>query len=176
MNYKLIGEIVGIIAIIESFFIFSSDRRKNIIILKGISDAIWAVNSFLIKATTGGVLNAVMIFREFVFYHRIDKKWAQHKFWKYFFCVMCFSSPAIEMIKAKAFLFLPLFPACGSVAAVYGFYDKNPTRIRILNFFATIPWLIYSIYTNNITSSISSVVSLVSILFGSLIAKKIKRK
>lgn len=80
------------------------------------------------------------------------------------------------MIKAKAFLFLPLFPACGSVAAVYGFYDKNPTRIRILNFFATIPWLIYSIYTNNITSSISSVVSLVSILFGSLIAKKIKRK
>ena len=176
MNYKLIGEIVGIIAIIESFFIYLSNRRKHIIILKGISDAIWAVNSFLIGAFTGGMLNAIMVFREFVFYNRIEKRWAQNKLWKYFFCAMCFSSPIIEMVKARSFLFLPLFPACGSVAAVYGFYDKNPTRIRVLNFFATIPWLIYSILTDNITASISGVVSLTSILCGSLIAKKIKPK
>lgn len=175
MDLKLIGELIGIIAIIESFFIYLSNRRKHIILLKGVSDAIWAVNSFLVGAYTGGVLNLVMVGREFVFYNRIDRKWAQHKFWKYFFILMCFASPIIETVKTGVFNIVPFFPACGSVVAVFGFYDDNPKRIRILNFFASLPWLIYTIYTNNITSTISGIVGICSIIFGSLIAKYVKK-
>lgn len=174
MNFKLIGEIIGIIAIIENFFIFISNRRKNILLLKGVSDAIWAVNGFMVGAYTGGVLNVVMVMREFVFYNRIERKWAQYKFWKYVFILLCFASPVLEIIKTGTFDIVPFFPACGSVLAVYGFYSEKASSIRSLNFFATVPWLVYNIFTHNITASISCVVSLASILCGSLLAKKVK--
>ena len=176
MNLKLVGELIGIVAIFESFFIYLSNRRKHIIFLKGVSDAIWAVNSFLIGAFTGGVLNLIMIFREFVFYNRIDKKWARHRFWMFFFIAMCFASPTIEIIKTGTFALLPFFPACGSVVAVFGFYAENPKWIRILNFLAAIPWLIYTAMTNNITSTVSGIVGMCSMIFGTVISKKIKQK
>ena len=37
MSLKLIGELIGIVAIFESFFIYLSNRRKHIIFLKCIS-------------------------------------------------------------------------------------------------------------------------------------------
>lgn len=175
MNLKLIGEIIGIVAIVESFFIFLSNRRKNILKLKGVSDALWAANGFLTDSYTGGVLNIVMIIREFVFYNRIDRKWAQHIFWKYAFMLLCFASPVVEIIKTGRFDVVPFFPACGSVLAVYGFYSENPKAIRVLNFFAGLPWLIYYIFTKNISGTVSGVVSLCSIILGTLLAKKVKK-
>ena len=176
MNWKLIGEIIGVVALIESFFIYLSNDRKKILRLKGVSDALWAVNYFMIGAFTGGVLNMLMVFREFVFYHRLEKKWAQSRLWMYFFCMICFASPVIEFIKTGTFAILPLLPACGSVAAVFGFYDKNPTRIRILNFVTAIPWLIYNVYTQNITSTISGIVAICSIILGMVLAHREKKK
>jgi len=176
LNLKLIGEVIGIIAIISSFFIYVSNDRKKIILVKGISDVLWAVNSFMIGAFTGGVLNGVMVFREFVFYNRLDKKWAQSRIWLYFFCMVCFVSPVIEIIKTGSFVILPFFPACGSVAAVYGFYAKKPSTIRALNVVTAVPWLIYSAYMNNITSCISGIVALCSIAVGTIRARKMQAK
>ena len=99
MSFKLIGELIGAVAIVSSFFIYVSNNRKKIILVKGVSDVLWAVNSFLIGAFTGGMLNLIMVFREFVFYHRLDKKWAQHKIWLYVFCMVCFVSPVLSAAK-----------------------------------------------------------------------------
>ena len=175
MSLNLIGEIIGVIAIIEGFFIFLSNRRKNILKLKGVSDVLWAANGFLTSSYTGGVLNLVMITREFVFYNRLEKKWAQHILWKYVFMLLCFFSPVVEIIKTGRFDIVPFFPACGSVLAVYGFYCENPKYIRILNFFAGLPWLIYYIFTNNISGTVSGVVGILSIFMGAFLAK-IKQK
>ena len=171
MSNKVIGELIGVIAIATSFFVFLSNQRKRILVMKGILDALWALNSFFIGAFTGVVLHFVMIFREFVFYHRIEKKWARSKLWMYFFCAMCFVSPMLEVIKQGAFIWVPFIPACGSVAAVFGLYDKNPQRIRIINFCASVPWLIYAIFTSNITQIISTLVVLGSIIVGAIAAR-----
>ena len=175
MNFKLIGEIIGIVAIIENFFIFLSNRRKNIIFLKGVSDVLWSVNSFMVGAYTGGVLNAIMIFRETVFYNRIDKKWAQHKFWKYVFILLCFLSPVLEIFKTGTFNIVPFLPASGSVLAVYGFYNENPKAMRWINFLAGLPWLIYNIFTSNITGTVSGIVGIASVFMGEILTK-IKQK
>ena len=175
MSFKLIGELIGAVAIVSSFFIYVSNNRKKIILVKGVSDVLWAVNSFLIGAFTGGMLNLIMVFREFVFYHRLDKKWAQHKIWLYVFCMVCFVSPVLEIIKTGSFAILPFFPACGSVAAVFGFYAKKPSTIRALNVVTAVPWIIYSAYMNNITSCISGLVALCSILIGTIRAKKMQQ-
>ncbi len=176
MNLKLVGELIGIISIIVSFFIYLSNSRKKILVFKGITDALWALNSLFIGAFTGFVINIIMIFREYVFYHRMSKKWAQHKVWLYFFCAVCFASPMIEIIKTGEFMLVPFFPAIGSITAVFGFYDTNPKRIRLLNFVATMPWFAYAIYTNNITLSLSSVITVGSILSGVLLSHKSKKK
>lgn len=172
MDFKLIGEIVGVIAIIESFFIYLSNRRKSIILMKGVSDVLWCINGFMVGAFTGAVLNIVMIFREFVFYNRVDKKWAQHKFWMYFFCAMCFASPIIELINTGHFNLFPFFPAVGSVFAVFGFYDTNPKRIRVFNFIASVPWFIYSSCMGNITGASSNIIAMASVILGTVLAKR----
>lgn len=171
MTPKLIGEMIGIVAIIVSFFIYLSNNRKRIILLKGVSDALWAANSFLLGAFTGGALCLVMVFRAYVFIHRLDKKWAQHRFWLWFFAVMCFVTPIVEILKTGTVALLPFVPVCGSVAAVFGFYDTNLTRIRALNLIGSLLWLTYAIYTNNITLTISGIVSICSILIGAWRAK-----
>ena len=172
MDWKLIGEGIGVVAIIVSFFVFLSNRRKTILICKGITDVLWCANNFMIGATTGAILNIVMVFREFVFYNRLDKKWAQHKFWMVIFSVMCFVSPVVEIINTKTFNILPFFPAVGSVIAVFGFYNAKPSRIRAYNFLASTPWLIYTIMVGNITCAISTAIGMISAILGEIGARR----
>lgn len=176
MDWKLIGEGIGIIAIIVGFFVFLSNNRKKIIFCKGVTDVLWCFNNFMIGAITGGVLNIVMVFREFVCFNRVDKKWAQHKFWMYFFSAMCFVSPVIECINAGAINWFAFFPAVGSVFAVFGFYSTEPARIRWLNFAAAVPWFIYTLTVNNVTCCISTVVNMTSVIVGVVNAKRAKKK
>lgn len=176
MDWKLIGEGIGIVAIIISFFVFLSNNRKKIIFCKGVTDVLWCFNNFMIGATTGAVLNIVMVFREFVFYNRLDKKWAQHKFWMVIFCAMCFASPIIEIINTGTFDILPFFPAVGSVFAVFGFYNTKPTRMRAFNFLASTPWLIYTIIEGNVTCAISTAIGMISAIVGEISARRAAKK
>lgn len=164
---KLIGEIIGIVAIIEGFFIFLSSKREHILIFKFISDALWVVNQILIGGYTGALLNGIAMGRETVFYNRDKHKWADSRLWLIFFMAVTAVSPMMSLISGKEGWYAVL-PALGSMAAVVGFYSRYPAVTRYVSFLANGLWLAYNIIIHNISASVSGVILLLSAAVGTV--------
>ncbi len=174
---KLIGEIIGIIAVIEGFLIYLSNKRGKILILKFISDALWVANMSLVGGYTGAVLNSLCMCREFVFYNRDKHKWASSPLWLVVFMILTASSPIVSMAMGKEGLFA-ILPAVGSMAAVVGYYHKKPSIMRYISIFANGCWLVYNIIITNYSGVVNGIILISSALVGMIIVfiKKAKEK
>ena len=164
----LASQILGIVIIVENFFIFFQRRRETLLILKLISDVLTFVQLMLIGGITGAVLNAIAIFREIVCYNRNKTKWASSRFWLYFFILIMFLSPILTATYRVFSLmwFVCFIPATGSVLNVIGLYSTSPHVTRIFSLFNTILWIIYSIAILNWTQVVNALIILISIIIG----------
>ena len=162
---KLIGEIIGWVAVVEGFFIFLSSKRERILIFKFIGDVLWATSLLMLGNYTGGILNAVGMGREVVFYNRDRRKWASARFWLVFFLVVTAISPTYSLISGKEGWYA-ILPAIGSLAAVIGFYSRNGNFMQYIGIFANGVWMIYNILCKNTPAIISSVLLLSSGIIG----------
>ena len=88
-DLKLAGEIIGVVAIIEGFFIYYSAKRERMLIFKFISDALWLCNLLLLGGITGAILNVIAMLRETVFYFRDRRRFANSIFWPILFTFDC---------------------------------------------------------------------------------------
>ncbi len=176
---KLIGEIIGIVAIVEGFFIFLSSKREKILIFKFISDALWVVNQLLIGGYTGALLNGIAMGREMVFYNRDKHKWASSPVWLIVFMIVTAISPVVSLVSGKEGWYA-ILPALGSMAAVVGFYVRRPALTRYISFLANGLWLVYNIIIRNISASVSGVILLLSAAVGTVLMlvqqRKLKRE
>ena len=144
MNTLLIAKIIGYIAIFEGIFIFISKKRSRIIILKFISDFLWAINHFLLKAYSGAFLFVSGMARETVFFFRGKYKWANSKLWLFLFLILSIISPLLKWQGLVTIL-----PAIGTIIAVFGFYSQKTMTNKSLNLIAQLLWLIYGICIMN---------------------------
>ncbi len=172
---RLIGEIVGIVAIVEGFFIFLSSKRERILIFKFISDILWVINLFLLGAYTGALLNGIAMGRETVFYNRDKRKWASSWIWLAFFLTVTAISPMYSLISGKEGWYA-ILPALGSMAAVVAFYSRRPALTRYIGFFANGLWMIYNIICRNVTASISSAILISSGIVGTVLMLAQRRR
>ena len=132
MNFIILGNVIGVIAVIENLFIFAALKRKNILKFKFLSDALWFLNYLFLGALTGAILNIIAMFRETVFSLRGEKKFASHFFWLPVFLLLTLISPTLDCIKAGAFVPMTLLPAAGSMLTVYSFYQSSPKVTRCI--------------------------------------------
>jgi hypothetical protein len=152
------GQILGFVLIVIGFFVYYSKKRSTILAVKLTTDVICVFQQAMIGAFTGSLLNGIAVFREVVFYNRLDKKWAAHRFWLYFFLLLMGLAPVLTWEG-----WISLFPAVGSICAVIAFYMENPTHIRIAGLGTTILWLLYSVFTYNVGGIIQNVINIISI-------------
>ena len=176
MNWTLLGNIIGYVAIAENIFLFLSIKRERVLIFKLISDVLWALNMAFLsienKANlTGSILNVIGIFREIVFYNRLDKDWAKHKFWLFFFIGITLVSPIISWNGP-----ISLLPAFGSIFAVILFYSKNTDYMRYLSFLAQGLWLIYASVILSVPAIISNAIMILSSIIGIIRSSILKKK
>ena len=164
---RLIGEIIGWVAVAEGFLIFLSNKREHILIFKFIDDILWATSLFLLGNYTGAILNAIGMGREVVFYNRDKRKWASGKIWLVFFLLATAVSPMYSLISGKEGWYA-ILPAIGSIAAVIGFYSRSAEFSRYIGFFANGVWMIYNIICKNTPAIISSSILLLSGLIGTI--------
>ena len=164
----LASQIIGIFIIVEGFFIYYQRKRKNILILKIISDVLSVSQYLLLFAYAGAALNLIAIFRSIVFYFRNDKQWAKSRFWLYFFMAIMFLSPLVTSNQPIFSLlwFISFVPGLGSAFAVVGYYSNNPHSTRIFVLIGTALWLVYAIAFFNWTGVISGIVAIVSLVYG----------
>ena len=166
MDLIIIGNVIGVIAVIENLFIFAAIKRKNILRLKFLSDVLWFFNYALLGGLTGAVLNVIAMLRETVFSLRESKKWASHILWLPVFLLLTLISPVLDCIKAQAFVPMTLFPAIGSMLTVFGLFQKNPKITRYIALLAQTLWLIYAALIFNLTAVFSNTFQIVSALIG----------
>ena len=172
---KLIGEIIGWIAVAEGFLIFLSNRRDRILMFKFIDDALWSASFLLTANYTGAILNAIGMGREAVFYNRDRRKWASTRFWLFFFLVVTAVSPLYSLISGKEGWYA-ILPAIGSLAAVIGFYSRSADFSRYIGLFANGVWMVYNIICGKIPAITSSAILITSGVVGCVLVAVRKRQ
>ena len=175
MDWILIGNIIGYIAVAFNIVVFVGRRREVIVIMKLIGDSLWVISSMLLTLAnpanfTGALIYLIAVIRDIVFYYRYKKKWATHIIWLYVFIALTLISPITSWAGP-----ISLFPAIGSVIVVFAFYSKGPNTIRYLSFVFCGLWLIYAVQIGNIPLTISKVLGITSSTIG-LIVSAISKK
>lgn len=168
MTLTDIGNIIGVIAVVENLFIFAAVKRKNILRLKFLSDVLWFFNYLFLGGLTGALLNVVAMFRETVFSLRGEKKFASYNFWLPVFLLLTLVSPALDCINQGRFVPMTLLPAIGSMMLVYALYQGNAKVTRYIALVAQSLWLIYAALLFNVAAIFSNALQIVSALIGIL--------
>lgn len=99
---KLIGEIIGAIAIIEGFMIYFTKSKENILLFKFISDFLWFVNFICTGGWTGAILNLIGMCREAVFSQRGKRKLFSGNIWLWLFLILSVISPTVSLLNGGA--------------------------------------------------------------------------
>ena len=154
------AQILGIIGIAVSFFIYIARKRSTILLCKFSCDVIWAAHYFLIGAWSGAALNVLAMARETVFFNK-RKKWASSRLWMYLFAGLTLLSGILTWEGPTS-----LLPAVGSVCAVISFWCTKPVNIRLLAIPAQGLWIIYNVIHRSIPGGISSGLQLLSVMLG----------
>ena len=155
------AQFFGIVIALLGFFTYSSKKRDTILLVKAATDVLSTVQQALVGAFTGSLITLVAVFRGLVFWQRKNKKWANHKFWLWFFVVAIGSTPIFTWSGIES-----LLPMAGSVIMVFGFYSLNPSTTRTLALFGHGSWLIYGISHLNFGTILSNTIYITAAIIG----------
>lgn len=163
---KLAAMLVGAAAVIENAFLYVPVKRERIIVLKLISDLMWAVNYLLLGKFTGTALNTIAAARECVFYQRGKYKWADSVLWVGLFIMLVLISPVLEWLTAGVFTVVPLLAAVGSTILVVALFQKNTRVIKLMTLAGLVLWLTYAALSGNVPGVVNNLVCIVSCVIG----------
>ncbi|MBQ7982137.1 MAG: YgjV family protein [Clostridia bacterium] len=159
--YQFIAQAIGVAAMILAYFIYSARKRRTLITLKFISDALWGTHYFMLGATSGAVLNGINMIRETVFQLKTSHRWAQSPLWAVVFIAINLGSTVLSWQGPQS-----LLPAVGASIAVVGLWCASPLTIRLFSLPSTTCWLIYAALSKTPSGIICNVIQLAAIFVG----------
>ncbi len=171
MSLYEFGQIFGIIVAIIGFFTYIPRKRGTILLMKASTDTLGVIQQIIIGAYTGAGITAIAVLRGLVFFNRGRKKWADNKFWLWFFVIVIGLTPIFTWAGPAS-----LLPMAGSVIMVFGFYNMNPHYTRIIALLGHGLWLIYTIVVFNIGAIIQNAVYITAAIVGLIMDNRIKNK
>lgn len=149
---RLIGQIVGFIAIGISSVIYLQKSRSKILTVKLITDITWATHHFLLGNIIAGTSAGIAIFREILFIKK---------------------PKPVYLVIFPILLFLPLIftyknitsfiPPIASTLSTFGFYCKNVRLIKAFAFLMSTLMLTYAIFNNSLASAVNEIIVLSSL-------------
>ncbi len=155
------AQILGIIALCISYFIYTSKKRSTLITLKLICDVLWGLHYFLLGAWSGAILNVINMGRETVFQLKTSRQWARSRIWVAVFISVGIASTLFSWQGPES-----LLPAVGSSISVIGLWCNDPKYIRVFSFPGITLWFVYSIIQGTPIGILSNAVTLFSIGVG----------
>lgn len=158
----LAGKIVGYIAIVASMLIYQQKTRKNLLISKAVTDALWIIHYFLLGAYTGAVVTCVALVREVVFF-RSD--WRDKNSKPILVLFLCISVVCSVLTWGGIF---SIFAMLGSMLSIVSFWLGEPKVSRIMAFPISCCMLIYGVANGSMAVLINEVLVMVSSAIGIL--------
>ncbi len=166
-----IGQIIGFIAIIFGFFIFIQKERKNVLLFKLITDFIWIAHFYLIGAYPTMATTLVAVFREVTFVKSDKYPFLKKKIILIIFCCLFICAALLTWKGPQS-----LLPAIASSLATVAFFNKNISIIRGISFIVSLLMLLNGIAFNSFANIVNEIITMISIIIGTLRAKNINNK
>lgn len=149
--------IVGFAGVILTFAAFQSNKHKNIVLIKLISEFVFGIQYLLVGAYTGCVLNILGSVRNFT-YLKLDEKGRGTRTAMLIFMAV-FTVSAVLTWNG----WLSIFPLVGKLFSTAAYSMKNPRKIRLLNVPTVIMWVVYNITFHTWEALFADSMSLVSV-------------
>lgn len=154
---KIIGEIIGVFAIVVNFLIYQQKERKTLLKVKLLSDISWALHYGLLTAFSGACVCAVGALRETTFLLTDDKE-DKRKYFLITFAIISLITSALTMKDLYG-----LLPAIASLIAVFSYWQQSPTLTKLLGLPISAVMLIYDFMRFSIMGIANEILTLISI-------------
>ena len=155
---KTIAQIFGIFALLSLFLIYQQKDRKKILFAKLSADIFWVMHYFLLGGFAGMIPNAVGIFRELVFIHRKDKRWANNLIWPILFVIV-----NLGLGITTFHSFYNVLPIAASVFVTVSLWIDNPRLTKLISVPVCMAFAVYDFYVASYIGIINESISILSI-------------
>lgn len=170
MQVNWLAQIFGIGAMISLFYSYQQTERKKLILGKLSADVCWVFHFVMLGAYGGGIANFVGIFREIIFLHRDNKKWASSVIWPVLFIIIGWGL-GIRTFKSP----INILPIVASTFATISFWMRKPKLTKIISAPATSSFLIYDLVIGSYVGAFNETITLSSIAI-SFLREKFRHK
>ena len=153
-----IGQVVGVIAMCESFFIFQVSDRRRMVALKLIDDILWVMHFILIGGNTAALTTGIAVLREIVFYYRCRKIWASSILWAIAFSVAFAACAPLTWVNIFS-----IFPVAASVISTWVFWVSKTKVAKIIQLPSAICMFVYSIVYFSYPGILTQIITIASI-------------
>ena len=177
LNY-IIGQIIGIFALVCAIISFQSKTRKNILVFQLFGSLLFSVHFVMIGAFVGALLNLIGILRSVIFMNNSEGE-KRKKYWLWIFVVLCIGA-GIATIDGDLNLsswsidfsaigtYIALFPVAGMIFTTAGLWAEKPSTVRKISIGSSPCWIIYNLYNGSYAGVATEVFILSSIIIGML--------
>lgn len=164
-----IGQGIGVVAMLESFFIFQVTDRRKMVLFKLVDDVLWVTHFLLIGGYTAALTTGIAVFREIVFYFKGEKKWAS-SIWVAVGFSIVFAACAPLTWKN----IFSIFPAAASVVSTWVFWITKTDIGKLIQLPSAVCMLVYNIVYSSYSGILTQFITIASIctFFGKKFLKR----
>lgn len=168
---SIIGQIIGIVAMIMAFISFQCKTQKTIMYFQICAGLLFSIHFGLIGALSGMVLNGIAVPRAIIFSQRSKYKWAKSNFWVVFFIVICCATYILPFTiygtePSLKNLLLEILPVIGMIATTVSFSMKKASSVRVFSLISSPAWLVYNLFHQSLGGVITECIVMISIFIG----------
>ena len=167
---KTASFIVGGLGILLNLLIYQQNTSKRLLIVKLISNFVWALYYLLCEAYTGFCVACIAIARETTFIS-VNRK---SKFGVTCLCVFAVTAVVCAIFTWKSAI--SILPAVASIISVFGFYFSIPRLSRILAFPIALCMGSYDIVTEAWLGLANEIITIISAIGGIIFYEYIKKQ
>ena len=153
-----IGQVVGVIAMVESFFIFQVTDRRKMVALKLLDDLLWVTHFILIGGYTAALTTGIAVFREIIFYYKGKRKWASSIFWAIGFSAAFAACAPFTWVDIFS-----IFPAAASVVSTWVFWVNRTKTAKLIQLPSAVCMFIYNIVYSSYSGMLTQIITILSI-------------
>lgn len=155
----MLALLFGALGIIANMLIYQQKTEKNLLLLKLISDIIWAIQYALLHAYGATATAMIAILRECVFLNQ--KKGEENNLWLVFFLFLAVCSAIFTWQGMMSIL-----PVFGSILSIISFWKHIPSLSRGLAVPISVSMLTYDILCGSYAGILNEVLTLISSAIG----------
>lgn len=170
MDYlNMIGQGVGILAMIASVMSFQMRTHKSIMIVQIITAILFSVHFGLLGGETACVLNAVAVVRNVIFLHQNDNRFCAWRGWTVIFCGVMALFGALSWEGRISIIFI-----VSMIFNTVSLSMSDPQSVRRVILISSPLSLVYNILTGSIGGIINEILAECSAIVGLIRYRKNK--